>query len=315
MLTRRHIRLKVMQNIYALKISDFQYTKETEKNLLESIDSIYELYLILLLLLVELLKKAETKFSISKNKLLLDRNNIFDNQKMIKNKFLNNLRSDELLIEEINKRNLAVWDLDFKYVDLIYDQLIKSELYSNYINDNKISFNNDKDFISRLFKEIIVKDEKLYNYLEDKNINWIDDLPLVNTFIVKLINNSKETNPKRYFLPKLYKDAEDKVFAKKLFKITLKNYKTYNTEISKKTKNWDTDRIAKLDYIMLNMALCELVEFKTIPVKVTLNEYIEISKEYSTLKSNVFINGVLDAVVKEFTKKGKIIKEGRGLHE
>ena len=235
MLTRRHIRLKVMQNIYALKISDFQYTKETEKNLLESIDSIYELYLILLLLLVELLKKAETKFSISKNKLLLDRNNIFDNQKMIKNKFLNNLRSDELLIEEINKRNLAVWDLDFKYVDLIYDQLIKSELYSNYINDNKISFNNDKDFISRLFKEIIVKDEKLYNYLEDKNINWIDDLPLVNTFMLKLINKSKETSSKRYFLPKLYKDVEDKVFAKKLFKTTLKNYKNYNAEISKKT--------------------------------------------------------------------------------
>ena len=315
MLTRRHIRLKVMQNIYALKISDFQYTKETEKNLLESIDSIYELYLILLLLLVELLKKAETKFSISKNKLLLDRNNIFDNQKMIKNKFLNNFRSDELLIEEINKRNLAVWDLDFKYVDLIYDQLIKSELYSNYINDNKISFNNDKDFISRLFKEIIVKDEKLYNYLEDKNINWIDDLPLVNTFMLKLINKSKETSSKRYFLPKLYIDVEDKVFAKKLFKTTLKNYKTYNTEISKKTKNWDTDRIAKLDYIMLNMALCELVEFKTIPVKVTLNEYIEISKEYSTLKSNVFINGILDAVVKDFTKNGKIIKQGRGLHE
>ena len=315
MLTRRHIRLKVMQNIYALKISDFQYTKETEKNLLESIDSIYELYLILLLLLVELLKKAEKKFSISKNKLLLDRNNIFDNQKMIKNKFLNNLRSDELLIEEINKRNLAVWDLDFKYVDLIYDQLIKSELYSNYINDNKISFNNDKDFISRLFKEIIVKDEKLYNYLEDKNINWIDDLPLVNTFMLKLINKSKETRSKRYFLPKLYKDVEDKVFAKKLFKTTLKNYKNYNAEISKKTKNWDTDRIAKLDYIMLNMALCELVEFKTIPVKVTLNEYIEISKEYSTLKSNVFINGILDAVVKDFTKNGKIIKQGRGLHE
>ena len=315
MLTRRHIRLKVMQNIYALKISDFQYTKETEKNLLKSIDSIYELYLILLLLLIELLEKAEAKFSISKNKLLSDKKNIFDNQKMIKNKFLNNLKSDLLLREEINKRDLAIWDLDFKYVDLIYDQLIKSELYSNYINDNKNSFNNHKDFVSKLFKDIIVKDEKLYNYIEDKNINWIDDLPLVNTFILKLINKSKEISPKRYFLPKLYKDTEDKVFAKKLFKTTLKNYKTYNTEISKKTKNWDTDRIAKLDYIMLNMALCELVEFKTIPVKVTLNEYIEISKEYSTLKSNVFINGVLDAVVKEFSKKGKIIKEGRGLHE
>ena len=315
MLTRRHIRLKVMQIIYALKISDFQYTKETEKNLLESIDSIYELYLILLLLLIELLKKAEAKFSISKNKLLSDKKNIFDNQKMIKNKFLNNLKSDELLIGEINKRDLTVWDLDFKYVDLICDQLIKSDLYSDYIDDNKTSFKDDKDFVSKIFKEIIVKDEKLYNYIEDKNINWTDDLPLVNTVILKLINKSKEVSSKKYFLPKLYKDSEDKIFAKKLFKTTLKNYKTYNSEISKKTKNWDTDRIAKLDYVMLNMALCELVEFKTIPIKVTLNEYIEISKEYSTPKSNVFINGVLDSMVKDFTKNGKIIKEGRGLLE
>ena len=315
MLTRRHIRLKIMQIIYALKISDFQYTKDTEKNLLESIDSMYDLYLVLIQLLLELLKKAEAKYLISKKKLLSESKNIYDNQKMIRNKFLNNLKSNELFNKEIDKRCLDIWNLDFNYVDLIYNQLIKSDIYSNYINNNKSSFNDDRDFISKLFKNIIVEDEKLYSYIEDRNINWIDDLPLVNTIILKLINNSKEVNSKRYFLPKLYKDNEDKIFAKKLLKTTLKNYKSYNSEISKKTKNWDTERIAKLDYIILNMALCELIEFKTIPVKVTMNEYIEISKEYSTQKSNVFINGILDAIVKDFTKNGKIIKEGRGLYE
>ena len=179
----------------------------------------------------------------------------------------------------------------------------------------ELSFKNDKDFVSRLYKDVIVKDEKLYSYLEDKNINWVDDLPLVNTIILKLINKSKKVNLKKYLLPKLYKDSKDKLFAKKLLKMTLENYSKYNKEISKKTKNWDSERIAKLDYIMLNMAVCELVEFKTIPIKVTLNEYIEISKEYSTPKSNIFINGVLDSIVKDFTKKRKIIKEGRGLHE
>jgi N utilization substance protein B len=304
-----------MQIIYALKISDFEYTKQTEKNLLDSIDSMYDLYLILISLLVELLKKAENKFLISKQKILTDNKSHFDNQKIIKNQFLNYLKLNEVFNQEIRKRSLDVWEIDFKYVDLIYDQLIKSDFYSEYLTSIELSFKNDKDFVSRLYKDVIVKDEKLYSYLEDKNINWVDDLPLVNTIILKLINKSKKVNLKKYLLPKLYKDSKDKLFAKKLLKTTLENYSKYNKEISKKTKNWDSERIAKLDYIMLNMAVCELVEFKTIPIKVTLNEYIEISKEYSTPKSNIFINGVLDSIVKDFTKKRKIIKEGRGLHE
>jgi len=315
MLTRRHIRLKIMQIIYALKISDFEYTKETEKKLLESIDSLYNLYLILISLLIEILNRAQAKYLISKKKLLSDQNNIYDNKKFIKNQLLNLLKSDHLFNQEIDKRNLNLWDLDFKYIDLIYEKLIKSELFSDYIKSDEISFKNDRDFVAEFYKNIIATNDKLYSFLEDRNINWIDDFPLINTIILKLINKSKETNSKTHFLPKLYKDNQDKVFAKDLLKTTLKNYNYYNKEISKKTKNWDADRIARLDYVMLNMALCELIEFKTIPIKVTLNEYIEISKEYSTPKSNVFINGILDSIAKDFIKSGKIIKEGRGLQE
>ena len=315
MLTRRHIRLKIMQIIYALRISDFEYTKETEKKLLESIDSTYELYLILISFLIEILKKAQEKHLISQKKLLSDQNNIYDSKKFIKNQFLNLLKSNHLFNEEINKRNLNLWHLDFKYVDLIYENLTKSDLFSDYMDNDEISYENDRNFVAKFYKNIIVTNDKLYSYLEDRNINWIDDFPLINTIILKLINKSKGVNSKTYFLPKLYKDNQDKIFAKDLLKITLKNYNNYNNEISKKIKNWDPDRIARLDYVMLNMALCELVEFKTIPIKVTLNEYIEISKEYSTPKSNVFINGILDSIVKDFTKRGKIIKEGRGLHE
>ena len=315
MLTRRHIRLKIMQIIYALRISDFEYTKETEKKLLESIDSTYELYLILISFLIEILKKAQEKHLISQKKLLSDQNNIYDRKKFIKNQFLNLLKSNHLFNEEINKRNLNLWHLDFKYVDLIYENLTKSDLFSDYMDNDEISYENDRNFVAKFYKNIIVTNDKLYSYLEDRNINWMDDFPLINTIILKLINKSKGVNSKTYFLPKLYKDNQDKIFAKDLLKITLKNYNNYNNEISKKIKNWDPDRIARLDYVMLNMALCELVEFKTIPIKVTLNEYIEISKEYSTPKSNVFINGILDSIVKDFTKTGKIIKEGRGLHE
>jgi len=315
MLTRRHIRLKIMQIIYALKISDFEYTKETEKKLLESIDSAYDLYLILISLLIGIFKKAKTKHQISQKKFLSNQNNIFDNKKFVNNQFLNLLKSDQLFNKEVTKRDLNLWDLNFKYVDIIYEDIIKSEIFSEYMNSNKISFNNDRDFIAKCYKNIIVTNEKLYSFLEDRNINWVDDFPLINTIILKLINKTKEVNSKTHFLPKLYKDKQDKIFAKDLLRITLNNYNNYNTKISKNTKNWDADRIAKLDYVILSMSLCELFEFKTIPIKVTLNEYIEISKEYSTPKSNVFINGILDNIVKNYTKRGKIIKEGRGLHE
>ena len=251
MLTRRHIRLKIMQIIYALRISDFEYTKETEKKLLESIDSTYELYLILISFLIEILKKAQEKHLISQKKLLSDQNNIYDNKKFIKNQFLNLLKSNHLFNEEIKKRNLNLWHLDFKYVDLIYENLTKSELFSDYIDNDEISYENDRNFVAKFYKNIIVTNDKLYSYLEDRNINWMDDFPLINTIILKLINKSKGVNSKTYFLPKLYKDNQDKIFAKDLLKITLKNYNNYNNEISKKIKNWDPDRIARLDYVML----------------------------------------------------------------
>ena len=165
MLTRRHIRLKVMQIIYALRISDFEYTKETEKKLLESIDSAYDLYLILISLLIEISKKAQEKHLISQEKLLSDQNNIYDNKKFIKNQFLNLLKSDYLLKEEIKKRNLNLWDLDYKYVDLIYENLTKTELFSKYINSEEISYKNDRNFIAKFYKNIIVANNKLYSYL------------------------------------------------------------------------------------------------------------------------------------------------------
>ena len=243
MLTRRHIRLKIMQIIYALKISDFEYTKETEKKLLESIDSAYDLYLILISLLIGIFKKAKTKHQISQKKFLSNQNNIFDNKKFVNNQFLNLLKSDQLFNKEVTKRDLNLWDLNFKYVDIIYEDIIKSEIFSEYMNSNKISFNNDRDFIAKCYKNIIVTNEKLYSFLEDRNINWVDDFPLINTIILKLFNKTKEVNSKNHFLPKLYKDKQDKIFAKDLLRITLNNYNKYNSEIAKNTKNWDAELV------------------------------------------------------------------------
>jgi N utilization substance protein B len=149
--------------------------------------------------------------------------------------------------------------------------------------------------------------------LEDKNITWVDDLPVVNTAIVKLLRKVKQHSTQSHFIPELIKDEEDKTFAVELLEKTTSNLSVFSEEIQQKTKNWDKDRIANIDFVLLQMAICEFQMFPTIPVKVTINEYIEIAKEYSTPKSSVFINGVLDKLVKEYSDKGTLNKKGRGL--
>jgi N utilization substance protein B len=315
MLNRRHIRLKIMQIIYALEISKFNYDNDVNKQLFKSLEDIYDLYLILISLLIEVQIKAESYLKISQKKHLATSDDINPNKKFINNRMILLLRSNKLIEGELKKRKLNVWKLDNEYVDVVFNDLIKSDLYADYLNDVNNDFNSDKVFIVSFFRKIVATNEKLYNYLEDKNITWSDDFPVVNTSIVKMLNKSSVDSPVSYFIPKLFKDLDDKTFANDLLKFTIDNYKTYNEEISKKTANWDPDRIANIDYVILNLAISEFLNFPTIPVKVTINEYIELSKEYSTPKSNVFVNGILDAIVKDYSKNSLIIKEGRGLVE
>ena len=315
MLNRRHIRLKIMQLIYALKISDFDYNSTTEKQLFKSLEDIYDLYLILISIIIEVQIKAESYLKIAQQKHLATTDDKNPSKKFINNRTILQIRSNKLIQGELKKRKLNVWKLDNEYVDVIFDNLIKSELYLDYLSSCSDDFISDKIFVVSFFKKIIATNEKLYNYLEDKNITWSDDFPVVNTSIVKMLNKSNMDSPDSYFIPALFKDPDDKKFASELLKLTIDNYSEYNEEISKKTSNWDPERIANIDYVILNLAISEFLNFPTIPVKVTINEYIELSKEYSTPKSNVFVNGVLDAIVKDYPKNSLIIKEGRGLIE
>ena len=315
MLNRRHIRLKIMQLIYALKISDYSYDSSTEKQLFKSLEDIYDLYLILISIIVEVQIKAESYLKIAQQKHLATSDDKNPSKKFINNRTILQIRSNKLIQGELKKRKLNVWKLDNEYVDVIFNDLIKSDVYIDYLSSSSDDFISDKNFVVTLFKKVIATNEKLYNYLEDKNITWSDDFPVVNTSIVKMLNKSNKDLPDSYFIPTLFKDPEDKKFASDLLNLTLDNYKKYNEEISKKTSNWDPERIANIDYVILNLAISEFLNFPTIPVKVTINEYIELSKEYSTPKSNVFVNGILDAIVKDYSKNSLIIKEGRGLIE
>lgn len=313
MLNRRHIRVKVMQTMYAFKGSESDDFSKDQKFLLFSIDNMYNLYLLLMSLLIEVQKRAESDLQKKQKKHLATKEDKDPNRKFVNNQLLNLLRENKTLQSQFETNKITNWELDGEYIDIIFKDILASDLYKDYMKTRVSDFKEDKDFIVDVFKDIIAPNEKLYEYMEDKNLTWLDDLPTVNTTILKLLRKVKEASPEQYFTPKLYKDAEDKEYAIDLFKKTLLNQTAINEEISQKTKNWDADRIATVDYVLLQMAICEIKNFPSIPVKVTINEYLEISKEYSTPKSSIFINGILDKLVKEYEASGELKKVGRGL--
>jgi N utilization substance protein B len=313
MLNRRHIRVKVMQTLYAFKGSESDDFTKNQKFLLFSIENMYNLYLLLVSLLIEVQKRAENDIIKKQNKHLATQEDKDPNRKFVNNQLLQSLRGNISLKHQLETQKVVDWDLDSEYVDVVFKAITASDLYSDYMNTRVSDFKEDKEFIVDIFKEVIAPNDKLYEYIEDKNLTWLDDLPTVNTTILKLLRKAKAHLDDNFFTPKLYKDQEDKQFAIDLFKKTILNQVALNNEIELKTKNWDKDRIANVDFVLLQMAICELQNFSSIPVKVTINEYLEIAKEYSTPKSSIFINGILDKIVKEYENDGKLNKMGRGL--
>ncbi len=315
MLNRRHIRIKVMQALYALSQAEQPDLQKEEKFLNASTAQMYDLYLVLVDLLTEIHAHAKDILERSQQKILAtdaDRN---PNLRFVNNEILVRLSENETLHKSLKKAKLKNWRLDNEYVVLIYDQLISSDLYENYMSQPETSFKEDRQFVIDMFTEFVAPNDKLYEYLEDYRLTWLDDLPVVNTTIVKRLGKLKPNSPESTILPKLYKDEEDREFARDLLRRTAHNDEEYEAEILGNTPNWDQDRIAVLDKILIKMALCEFLRFPSIPVKVTINEYLELSKEYSTPKSSIFVNGVLDRLVKKYKKESKLNKAGRGLME
>ena len=304
-----------MQYLYAVEMSGFEDTKEHYKNLINGIDSIHELYLFQISMLVELLEKAKNKYNISKKGVSGNISSKYSNKKFSENKFLKLISSNSRVLDLISSCKFIDWNLDYKYTNLIYDKIIESELYTNYISNETNTFEADSKFIYDTFKEIIVPNENFQSFLEEKNIYWMDDFAFVNTLILKFIKNVSEKNFQKVFYTKVFSTPSDKKFSNDLANLSLRSFKENNSQINSYVTNWDIDRLAKIDLVILNLAFTEIKYFKEIPVKVSLNEYIEISKDYSTEKSSFFINGILDKIVKDLINKNSIIKEGRGLRE
>jgi len=311
-LNRRHIRVKVMQSIYAMHQNGSDNLEKEEKFLLFSIESIQDLYLIMLSALIEIRKKEINFLEKSSKKHIVSAEDKNPNRKFVNNAILELLSENNSLSIALENRKINNWTLNDDYINILLAAIKESELYENYMQNRNNNFEEDRQFIADIF-ELIASNDKLYDYLEDYKLTWVDDIPLVNTQIMKQLKGIKSAADDSFRVPKLYKDMEDKEFVSNLFRKTVLNETELSKEYIDKTPNWDTERIAEIDTIILKMAICEFLKFPSIPVKVTINEYLEIAKEYSTPKSSIFINGILDNLVKEFTANKKLVKTGRGL--
>ncbi len=197
------------------------------------------------------------------------------------------------------KKEFINWDVDYKFANSVYNDLIDSKIYSDYIIEKNISIETDKNFVKKIYKNIILKNTSFYSLIQQKNIFWTDDFALVNTLILKLINSFSEKKFNKVLNAKYYSSSDDEKFANKLSAISLQKFESNNLLIKELTPNWDLDRINKLDLVIINLGISEILNFKEIPKKVSINEYIEISKDYSSEKSSSFINGILDKIKKK----------------
>lgn len=311
MVNRRHIRIKVMQSVYAMLQSKSNNLEKEEKFLLFNIEKIYDLFVLQLHLMLEVKNMALEHTEIRKKKHLATAADKSPNLKFIQNKVFKIFENSSELNDYSSKKKLNNWRENREYVRIIWDEVENSKNYKDYLTVGGNSFKDDKQFIYKIYEEIIAPNEKLFDYYDSLNLGWIDDLPLVNTLILKIVKQLNESSSVK--LSDYEVKNDDKEFLIDLFRKSILHQQEYNDEINDKTPNWDTERIAEIDLILIKMAITEFLYFPSIPTKVTINEYIEISKDYSTAKSSYFINGVLDKILKDYHKSDRLKKLGRGL--
>lgn len=312
MISRRQLRIKVLQTVYAFYKGDKQEIGSAEKELHVNIQKSYDLYHALLLLLIDIYLYAESRIEIGKNKYVPSQEDLNPNTRFLTNRLIYQIRHNDQLLRYIEQRKIS-WVNYPELVKELYTGMIQSDAYRSYMDADVSGYNEDRKFVIHLLTHHILVSESLDQSLEEQSIYWNDDIDFSVSMIIKTLKRFSENGEEKNTLLNLYKNEEDEKFATDLFRKTLINREKYLEYIKVNTRNWDVERIAFMDILIMQMAIAELVGFPSIPTKVTLNEYLEIAKSYSTQKSNVFINGVLDKVVADLKKDNLIKKTGRGL--
>lgn len=315
MLNRRHLRVKVLQTLYAYSLSEDKQVKDFEKALFKNVEEVNEMYIWTLNLLDEVAEYVVLDQESRAAKFLPTEKDKMLTAKLNGNTFIESLRQNRTYLELVKKYKVS-WGFDPEIVRSIFAQLKDSEAYLEYLALEDQSINAEKDIIKYIFKKIILKSVDIEQVFEDKFINWPVDKEVLQAMIAKTFKNFSSENPSNNKLAELTPSwDEDEEFISELLKTSVRYGDEYQALIAAKTKNWEADRIALMDILLMRMAISELVNFPSIPVKVTINEYIELSKSFSTLKSNTFINGILDKILADLTKEGRIRKAGRGLKD
>jgi len=315
MLNRRHLRIKALQNIFAWHMTDKRDLTSSKKNLMSSIDNVYEMYVRMLALLSEITEYTAIDAIERSNKHFPTPEDLNPNQKLLHNKFIVLLQKNPEFQAAVNKYQIN-WNAEPDFLKTIYNKLKSTPEYTAYLTDPDESLEGSKEIIKFIFRKIILKSQNIIQAFEDKFINWPVDKEVMQGMVAKTLKNFTSEDPFKNKLTPISADwDEDSKFVQELFLYTLKNNDSYQKMIAERTKNWESERIALMDTILMKMAICELLNFPSIPVKVTINEYLDLSKDYSTPKSNSFINGILDKILGDLKRTDSIHKTGRGLIE
>ena len=305
MINRVLIRIRVVQILYATYQNKSGDLKKAENELMFSLQKSYDLYYYLLMLLIELTDEYSKRIEARRNKFIPTEEDLNPNVKLIDNLFIKQLNSNIEFSKYLQDRPLS-WDEHENFVKGLLDKILKSDIYKEYSEQPISDYNSDREFWRKTFKKFIYNSEELDDILEDESLFWNDDIEIIESFVLKTIKQFDiESGDNQKLLP-MFKDEEDRLFAIKLLRETMLNVKTIRDLIEKYAKNWESERIAFMDMIVMQTAISEIMTFPSIPINVTMNEYINIAKSYSTQKSSSFINGILDAVVTEL-KNDKII--------
>ena len=307
MINRVLIRLKIVQIVYAYYQNGGKNLDTAEKELFFSLSKAYDLYNYLLLLMVEITRQAERKQSAAKNKLLPTAEELYPNMKFVENRFIAQLEVNKQLLE-FSENQKKTWENESEFVKRLCDKIMDSDIYKEYMECETSSYEEDRELWRKIYKRIVFNNEELDQVLEDQSLYWNDDKEIVDTFVLKTIKRFEENKGADQELLPEFKDEEDQDFARRLFRRTILNEDYYRHLISENTRNWDLDRVALMDIIIMQIALAEILSFPNIPVSVTFNEYLEIAKLYSTPKSASFINGTLDAIVNSLMDDNKLMK-------
>ena len=307
MINRVLIRLKVIQVIYAYYQNGGKNVEAAEKELFYSLSKAYDLYRYLLLLMVEVTRFADRRIDNRRHKLRPTTEDLNPNTRFIDNAFMAQLAAN-LQLEEFAGNQKRTWDDEGDFVKNLFEKIETTEAYQEYMAKETLTYEDDRELWRKLYRVVIMQNDEIDDILEEQSLYWNDDKTIVDTFVLKTIKRFDPENGAEQELMPEFRDEEDKQFASRLLRSAINNAEAYRKLMENNAKNWDMERFAFMDILIMQVALAEIMCFPGIPVSVSLNEYVEVAKMYSTPKSGGFINGMLDSIVNHLKKENKLNK-------